>query len=107
MVKRDRHKRITIVPFQRPGVPESVGLSFAECEQAAWAIAADGTRFRGAAAINAALSSAIGIGLPLFVYRLPLVRPLQDWLYTIVARNRHRLPGVTPHCSEFPADCVE
>ena len=96
---------VAIAPFQRTGVPESVGLTLAECEQAAWAITADGRRYRGAAAINAVLATALGFALPLRVYELPLIRPFQDWMYIRVARNRHRLPGVKPHCTEFPDDC--
>jgi len=94
-----------IAPFQRPGLPASVGLTIADCEGAAWAIAPDGSRFRGAAAINATLGAALGVRLPLAMYRLPPIGRIEDRLYALVARHRHRLPGGTPHCARYPADC--
>lgn len=45
---------------------------------------------------------ALGVNLPLWVYRLPLVGRLQDWVYAAVARNRRRLRGVTPWCVSHP-----
>lgn len=103
----DRHRRVTAVPFQRAGVPEAHGLSHAECEQAAWAIATlpEPVRYRGAAAVNAALTVSLGTSLPLRVYRLPGVRRLQDAVYAWVARHRGRLPGVVPYCEQYPERC--
>jgi len=77
----------------------------AECEQAAWAITASGRRYRGAAAINAALATALNLRLPWQIYQLPGVHQLQNWAYAWSARNRYRLPGVTPHCTSHPQDC--
>ena len=34
----DRDHRTTVVPYQRPGVPASAGLSVEQCESAAWAV---------------------------------------------------------------------
>ena len=41
----DRNRRVTAMPFQKSGVPASVGLTLEECEAAAWAIAPDGDRY--------------------------------------------------------------
>lgn len=101
----DRRSRITAVPFQQPGAPESAGLTAGDCELAVWAYAADGPRYRGAGAVNAALAVALGAPLPLWLYLLPGVGRLQDDVYALVARHRHRLPGDEPHCQQHPEDC--
>jgi len=101
----DRHHRVTMVPFQQPGVVEQAGLTLAQCEAAAWAIAPLGGRYRGAGALNAALSVALGIGLPLWLYTLPGLRQLQDALYDLIAKYRSRLPGDQPYCRQYPERC--
>ena len=103
----DRRHRVTVVPCQKPGVPEAHGLAIAQCEAAAWAVtdAPRRTRYRGAGAINAAISAALGTAWPLRIYRLPGIRQIQDAVYAWVARNRHRFPGVTPYCLRFPTEC--
>lgn len=98
----DRRNRIVMLPYQAPGVLDRYGLTAQDCAGAAWTFTPDGTRHRGAAAINAALGTALGVDLPLWVYRLPLVGRLQDWVYAAVARNRRRLRGVTPWCVSHP-----
>jgi predicted DCC family thiol-disulfide oxidoreductase YuxK len=101
----DRNRRVTAVPFQKTGVPVSVGLTVKECEASAWAIAPDGGRYRGAEAVNAALATALGTGLPLLLYSLPGIRQLEDFTYDLVASNRTRLPGDRPYCAQHPAEC--
>ncbi|GAA5527702.1 DUF393 domain-containing protein [Herpetosiphon gulosus] len=101
----DRQQRIRIEPFQKPGVPESVGLSYAQCEQAAWMQTSEGKLWRGAGAVNAALSIATGKRLALGFYQLWGIRHIQDSVYKLVVKYRHRIPGDTPHCQQFPADC--
>lgn len=101
----DRHGRVAVVPFQQPGAPEAAGLTRAACEQAAWAFEASGRAHRGAAAVLAALACALGAPLLLRVYDFALVRALADAAYRWVAANRARLPGVTPHCEQHPAEC--
>ena len=96
---------MTTVPFQKTGVPSSVGLSVEECEASAWAIASDGGRYRGAEAVNALVAAALGTAVPLFVYFLPDIRQLQDYIYSVVASNRGRLPGDQPYCAQHPAEC--
>jgi predicted DCC family thiol-disulfide oxidoreductase YuxK len=101
----DRHRRVTAIPFQQPGYPERAGLTLAECEAAAWAISPDGSRYRGAEAINMTLAVALGTRLPLRLYRLPGIRRLQDAVYEWVARHRSRLPGDEPYCRQHPEQC--
>jgi predicted DCC family thiol-disulfide oxidoreductase YuxK len=101
----DRNRRVTAVPFQKSGVPASVGLTVDECEASAWAIASDGGRYRGAEAVNALVAAALGTAVPLFVYSLPGIRQLQDMIYSLVASNRSRLPGDHPYCAQHPAEC--
>jgi predicted DCC family thiol-disulfide oxidoreductase YuxK len=38
----DRKRRITAVPYQKPGVPASVGLTVEACKKAAWAATLEG-----------------------------------------------------------------
>jgi hypothetical protein len=72
----DRNRRVTAVPFQKSGVPASVGLTLEECEASAWAIAPDGRRYRAAEAVNALVACALGTALPLLLYYLPGIRQL-------------------------------
>jgi predicted DCC family thiol-disulfide oxidoreductase YuxK len=103
----DRDRRVTAVPYQKPGVPASAGLTIKECEKAAWAIAPGGQRYRGAGAVNASYAVATGVALPLLVYALPMVKQMQDLAYAFVAANRSRipLPSVVPYCKEHPEEC--
>jgi predicted DCC family thiol-disulfide oxidoreductase YuxK len=101
----DRNRHVTAVPFQRSGVPASVGLILEECEETAWAIAPDGRRYRAAEAVNAAVAVALGTAAPLLLYSLPGIKQLQDLVYSQVASNRDRLPGDRPYCAQQPAEC--
>jgi predicted DCC family thiol-disulfide oxidoreductase YuxK len=101
----DRNRRVTAVPFEKTGIPASVGLTLEECEASAWAIAPDGARYRGAEAVNALVAAALGTGVPLFVYSLPGIRQVQDFIYSVVASNRSRLPGDQPYCAQHRAEC--
>ena len=101
----DRNRRVTAVPFQKSGVPASVGLALQDCEASAWAIAPDGIRYRGAEAVNALVAAALGTAVPLLLYYLPGIRQVQDFIYSVVASNRSRLPGDRPYCAQHPAEC--
>ena len=101
----DRDRRVTAVPFQRSGVPLSVGLTVEECEATAWAIAPDGGRYQGAEAVNAVVAAALGVRVPLLLYSLPGMKQLQDFTYYLVAFNRSRLPGDRSYCGQHPAEC--
>jgi predicted DCC family thiol-disulfide oxidoreductase YuxK len=101
----DRNRRVTAVPFQKSGVPASVGLTVEECEAAAWAILPDGGHYRGAEAMNMAMAVALGTTSPLLLYSLPGIKQFEDLVYSFVASNRDRLPGDRPYCAQHPAEC--
>ena len=101
----DRNRRVTAVPFQKSGIPASVGLTPEECKASAWAIAPDGDRYRGAEAVNALVAVALGTAVPLLVYYLPAIRQLQNFIYFLIASNRGRLPGDQPYCVQRAAEC--
>jgi predicted DCC family thiol-disulfide oxidoreductase YuxK len=99
----DRKQLIEALPHQRPGVPESIGATPDECAEALQWRGPDSVRLEGAAAVNAALGTAVGTGLPLKLYRR--TAGFQERLYRLVAENRRRLPGVSPWCAQHPEDC--
>lgn len=101
----DRDDRVRAVPYQRPGAPEEHGLSLARCRAALWTITPGWDRRSGAAAVNTALSVALGTRLPLWIYGAPAMGRLQELAYALVARNRRRLPGDAPYCRQHPAGC--
>lgn len=102
LLRLDRRHRLVALPYQAGHVLGEYALTAAECDEAAWAIAPDGGRHRGAGAINAALGAALGTRAPLLVYRLPGMRWLQEAVYAWVSRNRRRFRGVTPWCEANP-----
>jgi predicted DCC family thiol-disulfide oxidoreductase YuxK len=100
MSRLDRRERLLLLPAQTAGLGAAAGLSARDTDAAAWAVATDGSRHRGAGAIYHALDQLLpGPLAPLGrLYRLPGLRGLSDTAYRWVARNRGRLPG-TPSCS--------
>ena len=107
----DRDRRVTVVPYQKPGVPDLAGLSLEECGKVAWAIepgeisGRPRRRWRGAGAINASLAVALDVRLPLTFYNLSGIGPLQEHVYKLVAANRGKLPGDDPYCDQYPEEC--
>jgi len=105
LVRLDRHHRIHTLAYQQPHVPPQFGIDRDQLARAAYWFDADGTHCSGAAAINSALSAALGTQLPLQLYRLPGIHQLQDTAYHWIATHRHRLPGTTPWCHTYPNHC--
>lgn len=108
----DRHQRVRLHPAQRPGVLRRFGLSNAEAAAAVWAFQPPkpatghpGFRYRGAEAACRAVDAALGIRCFVPVSRLPGIAWVGDRAYRWVAANRSRLRGVTPWCTQYPADC--
>ncbi|HEY3261576.1 MAG TPA: DUF393 domain-containing protein [Pseudonocardiaceae bacterium] len=99
----DRRRQVTVRPYQGHGVLAATGVRREQASSSVWWLGADGRLARGAEAVNAALSAALGTRLPLAVYRP--TRWLQERAYGWVAANRHRLPGVTPYCTAHPEEC--
>ena len=100
----DRHGRVDVVPYQAPGVPESIGATPTECDASVQWLGADGVRRQGADAVNAALGVALGTSAPGRLYRV--TARLQEPAYRWVAAHRGRFPGVTPHCQAHPSGCA-
>jgi predicted DCC family thiol-disulfide oxidoreductase YuxK len=101
----DRHDRLTIVPFQKLGLPESHGLTVAQCEQSIRAITPDGFSYSAAAAANLTIATALGSAVPLWLYEIPLVTALQERAYHGVAAIRRYIPGDEPYCAQHPDEC--
>lgn len=95
----DRRGRVTATPLQQPGAPQRFGVGVEQALEQVWALDGRGRRYGGAAAVNAALSAALGVRVPWWLYRIPGVRQLQDAAYRLVSRNRHRLPGHGGSCA--------
>lgn len=98
---------MTVVPYQKSGVPEEAGLTAEDCKEAAWSYVPGGPleRHRGAEAINMAVAVATGIPLPHRLYELPGMPTVQEKVYDWVAANRGKIPGDTPYCEQHPEEC--
>ena len=92
MKRLDRKQRVTAVPYQKPGVPASVGLTAEACKKAAWAVTPEGHRYRGAEAVNLVLAVALGTRFPHALYRLPLMG----------AHKTAPTTGLPPTVTDFP-----
>jgi predicted DCC family thiol-disulfide oxidoreductase YuxK len=55
-------------------------------------------RFSGAAAVSKVISQRGGLFAPASIVRIPPLSWLAEAAYTLIARNRHRLPGASPSC---------
>ncbi len=98
-MRLNTHNRFGVLPWQTPGLLEKVGLTEQQCMDAAWYVDAEGRKHRGAAAINASLHALGGIyRVASWVYRVPGLKQIEDWVYAWVARNRYRMPGSTDAC---------
>ncbi len=73
------------------------GLTAEDGMAQAWYMAGESVS-GGAAAINDAMRFVWWARPFTYLYRLPGIRQLQDWLYSWVADNRHRMPGGTAAC---------
>ena len=102
LARLDRSGRLSFAAAQESGVRERFGLSRADTDASAWAIDTQGHRYAGAEAVIAALSSALGWPVLLWLYRLVLWHPLANAAYRWVARHRRSLPGVQPYCAGSP-----
>ncbi|MBM3945397.1 MAG: DUF393 domain-containing protein [SAR202 cluster bacterium] len=72
------------------------GLTPEDCAQAAYLLEADGRFRRGAGAISYALrrlpgAGAIGWKLLGYLYLIPIVKQIEDGVYGLIVKNRHRI----------------
>jgi predicted DCC family thiol-disulfide oxidoreductase YuxK len=87
--RQDGRGRVSVRASQETGLIESLGLTRAEVDRAAWAVEAGGKKFEGAAAINRVLQE-LGRGWRALgrLYRVPPLRWVEDRYYRRVARRR-------------------
>lgn len=105
LLRLDRTGELRTEPLQGAGVAERLGIPPSQLLESVRWLDSSGEVYSGAEAVNAALSAALGIGLPLRIYRIPGIRSLQDALYRWVADHRYRFPGTTPYCESHPVAC--
>jgi predicted DCC family thiol-disulfide oxidoreductase YuxK len=102
----DRDQQLEVVSSQGAGVmarfPWIPARAYAEALQL---VAADGTTWQGAAAIERLLDILPKGRLLSWVFRIPFARTLIDRFYKWFARNRYRL-GCGAHCQSRPLDVM-
>ena len=94
--------RATAVAWQQIGAADlgAMGLTPADCRDAAWWRDPSGRLARGHKAIGSALLVCGGWERQLGRAILsPLLNPVASLVYRLVARNRSRLPGGSPACA--------
>jgi predicted DCC family thiol-disulfide oxidoreductase YuxK len=102
----DRTNQLEVVSSQQQGVmarfPWIPARAYADALQM---IAADGTTWQGAEAIEQLLNVLPRGRLVSWVFKIPFVRTLADRFYKWFARNRYRL-GCGAHCQSRPLDVM-
>ena len=94
----DRTNQLEIIPSQHPGVEARFPWIPARADaEALQLIAADGTTWQGAAAIEQLLNVLPRGRWFAWVFRIPFVRTLADRFYKWFARNRYKM-GCSEHC---------
>lgn len=106
--RHDPEGRVAVLPNQRPGLRERTGLSKEQVDRFAWAIDADGRRYKGAAAVNRTFEELGRWRHLALLYRLPVIRQAEDLFYHLFSVNRGRFGrwGITPACGRPGADCL-
>ncbi len=83
-----------LLDFQPPGALDRFpGLTHGACMKAMQLVTPDGRVYSGAEAIVRALATRRIVGRLAYVYYLPGLRQLLDWLYARIAANRYRIMG--------------
>lgn len=106
LVRLDRTGQLRVEPFQVPWIADRLRACDDRFAESAWWLDSSGAVFRGAHAVNAALSAAMGTPLPIWLYRIPGVGALENAVYRWVAAHRQRFRGVTPLCETEPQRCA-
>lgn len=88
LVRLDRTGELKTEPLQGIGAAERLGIEPPQLLESVRWLDASGAVYSGAKAANAALSAALGTGLPLIIYRLPGMGWLQEAVYRWVADHR-------------------
>ncbi|WP_343710719.1 DUF393 domain-containing protein [Mycobacterium sp.] len=105
LVRHNRTAYLQTAPLQSPGAAELLGIPPSRLLDCSRWLDSSGAVYSGAEAMNAAVATAIGIRLPLMLYRIPAVRFVEDATYRWVAAHRYLFPGTTPYCQSHPAAC--
>ncbi len=83
-----------LVDFQQPGALNRFpGLSHDTCMKAMQLVTPDGRVYQGAEALAQALATRRFLGAVAYLYYVPGLRQLLDFLYARVAANRYRIMG--------------
>lgn len=106
LLRLNRTGRLRTEPMQKPGISERLGVAPERLPESSWWLDSSGAVFAGAEAMNAALSAAVGTRLPLMIYRVRGIGPVQEITYRWVAEHRYRFRGVTPLCDSEPDQCL-
>lgn len=89
-----RRGAIDLVSYQEPGTLDRFpGLTYDMCQQRMHLITPNGRVFAGFEAAVQAVATRRSIGRLAYVYYVPGLRTLLDWVYAWIARNRYRLMG--------------
>jgi predicted DCC family thiol-disulfide oxidoreductase YuxK len=105
LLKFNRTGNLRTEPLQSLGVVQRLGIAPADLLETSRWLDESGAVYSGAEAINAAVSAAIGSRIPLFAYRIPGIRLIEDKIYRWISTHRYRFPGTTPYCQSHPAAC--
>lgn len=105
LLKLNRTGDVRTEPLQGAGVAERLGVPQGQLLESVRWLDSSGAVYSGAEAANAAVSAALGSRLPLMIYRVPAIRPLQNAVYRWIADHRYRFPGTTPYCESHPVAC--
>jgi predicted DCC family thiol-disulfide oxidoreductase YuxK len=85
---------VEAVDFQQPGVlARFPGISHEACMQAMHLVSPDGRIYKGFEAAVRAVATRPVLGTIAYLYYLPGLRHVIDWLYAFVAGRRYRLFG--------------
>jgi len=106
--RHDPDRRVLVLPNQAPGLRELTDLTKQRVDRSVWAIDTSGRRYEGAAAINRTLEELGRWRYVAALYRLSLIRRVEERFYHWFARNRGRFArwGITPTCERAGANCL-
>lgn len=97
-MKRWIRPRAQIVAWQFADL-NALGLTQIECTEAVQWVPTSGEHTSGAAAVAHVLrASPAPWPIAGFTMAAPIIRVVADRIYTLIAKNRYRLPGSTPAC---------
>jgi predicted DCC family thiol-disulfide oxidoreductase YuxK len=94
LVRRMGHVEVELLDFQRPGALDRFpGLTHDRCMRALQLVTPDGRVYQGFEAAVRAFATRRVLGAAAYLYYVPGLRQLFDWVYTKVAANRYRIMG--------------